>query len=81
MAEQVFIVGTGRCGSTLLSSVLRLHSEVTSISEFLSFATDLGSQIGTTFPDGEVDGMWLWKLIASPMPRQNLMIRHDVAMG
>jgi putative sulfotransferase len=80
MTEQVFVVGTGRCGSTLLSSVLRLHPEVTSISELLSFATDLGSEIAATFPDGEVDGMWLWQRIASPLPRQNLMIRHDVAM-
>jgi putative sulfotransferase len=80
MTEQVFIVGTGRCGSTLLSSVLRLHPQVTSISEFLSFATDLGSQIEATFPAGEVDGAWLWERSASPMPLQNLMIRHDVAM-
>jgi putative sulfotransferase len=80
MTEQVFIVGTGRCGSTLLSSVLRLHPEVTSVSEFLSFATDLGCQIAATFPSGDVDGRWLWERIATPLPRQNLMIRHDVAM-
>ena len=80
MVGQVFIVGTGRCGSTLLSSVLRLHPEVTSISEFVSFATDLGNQIDATFVAGDVDGRWLWKLIATPMPRQNLMLRHDVAM-
>lgn len=80
MTEQVFIVGTGRCGSTLLSSVLRLHPQVTSISEFISFVTDLGSQVGSTFPGGDVDGAWLWQLIASPWPRQNLMLRHDVAM-
>jgi Sulfotransferase family len=81
MAEQVFIVGTGRCGSTLLSNVLRMHPAVTSISEFISFVTDLGSQVGSAFPEGEVDGAWLWQLIASPWPRQNLMLRHDVAMS
>ncbi len=80
MAEPIFIVGTGRCGSTLLSSILRMHPAVTSISEFMSFVTDLGCQVGSTFPQGNVDGTWLWELIATPWPRQNLMLRHDVAM-
>ncbi|MDE0354322.1 MAG: sulfotransferase [Deltaproteobacteria bacterium] len=33
----VFVVGTGRCGSTLLSSMVRLHPRVLSLSEFFSY--------------------------------------------
>lgn len=80
MVDQVFVVGTGRCGSTLVSTLLRLHPQVTSISEFMSFVSDLGCQVGTTFPEGDVDGLWLWRLISTRWPRQNLMLRHDVAM-
>lgn len=80
MSHQVFVIGTGRCGSTLVSNLLRLHPQVTSISECLSFVTDLGCQVGATFPAGSVDGSWLWDRVATPWPRQNLMVRHDVAM-
>lgn len=78
--DQVFVVGTGRCGSTLLSNMLRLHPRVTSISEFISFVTDLGCRVGNTFVEGDVDGSWLWRLISTVWPRQNLMLQHDVAM-
>lgn len=80
MIDQVFVVGTGRCGSTLISNILRLHPRIASISEFFSFITDLGCQVSTAFPSHEVDGVWLWRLISTLWPRQNLMIRHDVAM-
>lgn len=78
--DQVFVVGTGRCGSTLLSNMFRMHPDIASISEFTSFVTDLGCQVARTFPEGDVDGAWLWQLIATPWPRQNLMLKHDVAM-
>ncbi len=80
MVDQVFVIGTGRCGSTLISNMLRQHPRVTSISEFISFVTDLGCQVGATFPEGNVDGAWFWKLISTAWPRQNIMLRHDVAM-
>ncbi len=41
MIAPVFIVGTGRCGSTMLSNVIRQHPEMLSISEFF---TSLASQ-------------------------------------
>lgn len=78
--DQIFVVGTGRCGSTLVSNMLRLHPRVTSLSEFMSFVTDLGFRIETTFPDEDVDGQWLWQIISTAWPRQNLMLHHDVAM-
>ncbi len=34
--QLTFVVGTGRCGSTLLSRLLREHRDVLSMSEFFS---------------------------------------------
>jgi len=36
MAMRRFIVGSGRCGSTLLSRMLARHSTVTSLCEFFN---------------------------------------------
>lgn len=80
MIDQVFVVGTGRCGSTLLSSLLRAHPGVTSISELFPFITDLGSRVGPAFPPGDVTAAQLWDLLATCRPRQNHMLRLDVAM-
>lgn len=78
--EQVFVVGTGRCGSTLISNMLRLHPQILSLSELFSFISDLGCQIAETFPPGMIEGERMWALLAAQLPRQNLMLRHDVAM-
>jgi Sulfotransferase family len=80
MIDQVFVVGTGRCGSTLLSSLMRAHPEVTSISEFFPFITDLGTRVGPAFPRGDVTAAQLWDLLATCRPRQSQMLRLDVAM-
>lgn len=80
MVDQVFVIGTGRCGSTLLSDMLRLHPDVASLSEFFSFVSDLGCRVAATFPPGKVSGAALWEIIATAWPRQNLMLQHDVAM-
>lgn len=80
MIDQVFVVGTGRCGSTLVSSLVRMHPELTSISELFPFVTDLGSRVAPAFPPGEVTGAQLWDLLATCRPRQSLMLRLDVAM-
>jgi len=80
MTAPVFIVGTGRCGSTLLSNLVRDHPQILSISEFFSFVTDLGSLITAAFDEGLCDAERFWRIIAAPHVRQNMMIRHDVAM-
>ena len=51
--HQAFVVGTGRCGSTLVSNMLNLHKEVLSLSEFFAFITDLGTLIPEAFPNKE----------------------------
>lgn len=62
----VFIVGTGRCGSTLMSNLVRLHPHVLSLSEvFVSFATE-------GLVHRNLDGERFWKLVtdASPVLRK-----------
>lgn len=81
MVDQVFIVGTGRCGSTLLSSLVRSHPEVASISEFFPFVTDLGTRVAPAFPSEDVTAAQLWDLLATCRPRQSQMLRLDVAMS
>ncbi|ADP81378.1 methyltransferase [Pseudofrankia inefficax] len=63
-AGGAFVVGTGRCGSTLLSKALALHPEVLSLSEFFA------SLAPEPFPAGPVSGEELWNRLTdrdSPM--------------
>ena len=80
MSTPTFIVGTGRCGSTLLSSMLQQHPRLTSISELISFVTDLGGRVDRFLPEQTWTGAQLWQAVATPWPRANLMLQHDVAM-
>lgn len=76
----VFIVGTGRCGSTMLSNMLRQHPRLLSVSEFFSLVTDLGGRIAATFPEGPITAAELLDVIAAPHPKSALMHRHGVVM-
>lgn len=76
----VFIVGTGRCGSTLLSSVMRIHPRFASLSELFTTATDLGGRIAACFDPGPVTADALATLLLVPPPKQTLMHRHGVSM-
>ena len=79
--EPVFIVGTGRCGSTMLSNMIRDHAAILSVSEFLVSVTDLGGRIPQAFPQGgRMDGRQVWDVIAGLHPRQTLMLRHRIEM-
>lgn len=80
MDGPVFILGTGRCGSTLLSNLLRDHPHVLSVSEFFTTTTDLGGRIARSFPEEEVDGEELWRIVADVPPKLAMMMRHGVAM-
>lgn len=81
MTPPTFIVGTGRCGSTMLSDVLRLHPDLLSVSEFFTLVTDLGGRIAETFPDGEIAGHAVHAIVAGAHPKQTLMHRHGIAMS
>jgi hypothetical protein len=76
----VFVVGTGRCGSTLLSNIIRDHPALLSLSEFFTFVTDLGSRIPQAFPAGLVEASAFWSIVSTAYPQQNLMLRSGVVM-
>lgn len=75
-----FIIGTGRCGSTMLSNFLREHPQIASLSEFFSLVTDFGGRIAESFPEGVVSAEEFWRIIASPYPKQTLMHKHKISM-
>lgn len=62
MHSPVFIVGTGRCGSTMMSNIVRLHPRLLSLSEF--FANLAGRAFMLRNPDGES----FWRLLSVPSP-------------
>jgi putative sulfotransferase len=79
--QPVFIVGTGRCGSTMLSNMIREHAAILSVSEFLVSVTDLGGRIRQAFPEGGwMDARQVWEVLAGLHPRQTVMLRHGMEM-
>jgi cytochrome P450 family 135 len=67
-----FIISTGRCGSTLLSSILRSHPEILSISELF---TPLHP---SAFPPGQLSGQRFWELLSSPREDASLLLKHGL---
>ncbi len=79
--QPVFIVGTGRCGSTMLSNMIRDHADILSVSEFLVSVTDFAGRIPQAFPEGGwMDAHQVWDVLAGCHPRQTAMLRHGVEM-
>ncbi len=56
----VFVFGTGRCGSTMVSQMLNRHPDILSLSEFFS---PLGLK---AFAGKKVDGERMWRLFSEP---------------
>ena len=67
----VFVVSTGRCGSTMLSNMLRLNPEILSLSEFLAML------LPDPLPQGELDAAAYWRLLTKPWP----FFRHAYRVG
>lgn len=59
-----FVVGTSRCGSTMLSKMLGVHPDVLSISEFWNIFLETEGRI----PTQEMTGEEFWQRIAAPAP-------------
>lgn len=63
MSLDRFVVGTGRCGSTLLSCMLAEHREVVSMHECFT-----GLDWSRRFQPGAVDGPWLVDVLGAEQP-------------
>jgi len=78
--DPVLVVGTGRCGSTLVSRMVREHPQALSVSELFSFVSDLGMRIDRALPARWLDGTEFWSILAEPQPRQSILLRHGLQM-
>ena len=67
----VIVVSTGRCGSTMLSNMLRLNPEILSLSEFFSLL------MPDPFPAGGLDAAAYWRLLSEPW----VFFRHLYRLG
>lgn len=67
----VFVLSTGRCGSTMVSDVLNRHPCVLSLSEFFS-AVGMG-----VFRRRRVTGNRMWELYTRQQTRTRLMLRGN----
>ena len=67
----VFVVSTGRCGSTMLSNMLRLNPGILSLSEFFSLL------MPDPLPAGELDAAAYWRLLSEPW----VFFRHLYRLG
>lgn len=69
------IVGTGRCGSTMLSNLLREHPAVLSLSEFFALLE------GPKFSEEVLDASQFWTLIGIPGRQINAMLRRGIQIA
>ncbi|GLQ90229.1 sulfotransferase [Dyella flagellata] len=65
----LFIVSTGRSGSTMLSDLLALHPDVLSLSELFNALHPLG------FRQDPVNGPDFWSMLSEPRPRHTAWLR------
>ncbi len=65
----VFVVSTGRCGSTMVSDMLNRHPGVLSMSEFFSF---IGLDL---FGRRQTSGDWMWRRYSVPGFRMGVIAR------
>jgi hypothetical protein len=65
----LFIVSTGRSGSTMLSDLLSLHPDILSLSELFNALHPLG------FRKDPVDGADFWSMLSEPRPRHTAWLR------
>ncbi|MER6998122.1 hypothetical protein [Streptomyces sp. NPDC000410] len=74
MAPLTIVLGTGRCGSTMLSDLVNEHPKVLSLSEFFACLDPW------VFTHGDVDGPEFWRLISAPRLKPNTVMRRGVVV-
>lgn len=67
----VFVLSTGRCGSTMVSDMLNRHPHVLSVSEFFS-CLGLGA-----FARRQTTGDWMWRLYSEPGYQMGIVARGE----
>ena len=72
MAAPVFIVSTGRCGSTMLSDIVNLHPRMLSLSEFLAW---MGEKV---LVGGSMGGKALLRRFSSVSSGARYLLRNDL---
>lgn len=65
----LFIVGTGRCGSTMLSELLALHPALLSLSELFN------SMLPWGFQHDPLDGIRFWYVLSQPRHRHTVWLQ------
>ena len=67
----IFVLSTGRCGSTTLSNILNLHPAILSLSEFVSF-TGIAA-----FHYRRPSGNRIWRVLSGQRGRTRMMLGAD----
>ena len=65
----IFVLSTGRCGSTMVSNLLNHHPRVLSLSELISY---IGIR---SFSRRRTTGDWMWERYSRQQPRTRLMLQ------
>ena len=69
------IASSGRCGSTMMSSLLNQHTDILSVSEFLIDVCNLQSNLDWAFTEEKIDGEDFWRRINLKPDLMNHMLR------
>ena len=67
----VLVLGTGRCGSTMVSNLLKAHPRVLSLSEFFSYVGMDAFRLRNPTGDG------IWRIYSRQRDRTRLMLRES----
>jgi hypothetical protein len=73
-----FVVGTGRCGSTMFSRILEQHPDALSLNELMITLVNPYRTVGgdsEPFWIMEMDGKTFWKFLGTPDPEANGLIK------
>jgi hypothetical protein len=71
----IFVVGTGRTGSTVLSRIFRLHPDILSINELFVSVGPVKS-----LPEKPLDGAEFWQILTAPNAGYDAMIANGTPL-